>query len=140
MPEPRDTPAPATPEAEQQAQDALLGARWRGWAARNLTIDGGSVQDGFRVDPDRLRETVHKIDGVLRNLDAATRDLQSTVVEPPGYDEISLNIARNATAMRDNAVTYVKTWRQQVQDTRDALGQSLTAYEATESANTARRA
>lgn len=140
MLEPPDAPVNAEQQAIDQAKDALLGAQWRGWAARNLTIDGGSVQDGFRVDPDRLRETVHKMDGVLRNLDAAVRTAETMHFEPPGYDEISINIARNANLMRDNAVTYLKTWRQQVQDTRDALAQSLAAYEAAEAANTARRA
>lgn len=123
-----------------RARDALFGAQWRGYVARALNDAAGGGSGGFRVEPQRLVEAIKRLDVVLNSLDKVRNSAMNTSFDPPGYDDVSINMAQNGAIMSMRAAEYVSAWIGQVVATRDALEQDLDAYIRTDEANSGRRA
>lgn len=121
-----------------RARDALFGAQWRGYVARALSESGAA--GGFRVEPERLVDAIAKLDAVLLGLADIRYDAIRASFDPPGYDDVSLNLAQNGAVMAARAGAYVAAWAGQLKATRDALQQELDSYLATDRSNAARRA
>lgn len=122
-----------------RARDALFGAQWRGYAAGVLS-DGaaGGGSEGFRVDPERIDDAIRKLDGILYDLRETLNICRRVRFNPPGFDDVSINAANNSALMGQRAAAYISAWMQQIGATRDALGQELADYTATDKANAGR--
>jgi hypothetical protein len=105
------------------------------WAEQQLgrPVPEGGVGSGFAVDPERAQECIDDLTRIVNDVRAATvtKSLQFT---PPGNDEVSVNLALNATVMAGRAEQAVQTWADQIEATRNALREQLAAYRAVDGA------
>ena len=92
-------------------------------------VGGGGT---FFVDPERAEECVRVLRGVALDLVATRQIMDLIVFPPPGADQVSVNMADQASVMADRAVRFVDIWRDQLAQTADALEQQLAAYRAAE--------
>lgn len=109
----------------------------RNWA--NAQLDAPSVvpgtADGFMVDPERAQECIAEMTRIVAEVRRASYQTNVMDLDPPGWDEVSVNLVRNAAVMAERARAYATTWADQIEATRDGLQAQLDAYRATESAN-----
>lgn len=88
---------------------------------------------GFSVDPERAQVCIDRLRGVVRDLQAAELVCyQARMVEPPGDDRVSDNVAVQSWIMADRALAFVQAWKAQVRATADGLEQQLRDYVRTD--------
>jgi hypothetical protein len=100
---------------------------------------GGSPAGAFFVDPERAQACVDALLGVAGDVRASLFNVMMMLFPPPGRDEVSVNMARNAHEMVRRTDAYVRAWANQIEATAEALRQELAAYQRVDEANAARR-
>ncbi|MBW0132892.1 PE domain-containing protein [Pseudonocardia abyssalis] len=107
------------------------------WAESRLAapVGGGGAGGGFVVDPERAEACIAELTRIANELRIQAMSAGSLRFDPPGSDEVSLNMADNGFEMSQRAVNFVRTWAGQIELTRDALQRQLDGYRGIEDAN-----
>lgn len=87
---------------------------------------------GYVVDPERAQGCIDELSRILREVRQALLAVRQMQFDPPGYDDVSLNVARNGSTMAARAEAYVMAWADSIEATRTALQRQLDAYNASE--------
>jgi hypothetical protein len=95
---------------------------------------------GFAVDPERAQACVDELSRIAEDVLFGLRDSRMFGFDPPGYDEVSLNLARNARVMAARAEAFTRAWVSRIEETRDALQRQLSDYRSADQANAGRQA
>ncbi|MGQ0575348.1 MAG: PE domain-containing protein [Pseudonocardia sp.] len=116
--------------------------RWeqaRAEIARGGATGGGS--GGFLVDPERAEVAIAQLDAALLDIrQAMGRFRHQNVVEPPGQDPVSVNLAEQMREMDRRAGQYVQAWAGQVELFRDAVQAQVDSYRRVDADNAGRLA
>lgn len=102
-------------------------------------VASGGAGDGFRIDPERAQACIDALLVVAGDLRRSLSTLLTFWFEPPGLDEVSINMTRNASEMALRARAYVAAWANQIEATAEALRQQLEAYRRVDETNAAQR-
>ncbi|WP_214368673.1 PE domain-containing protein [Pseudonocardia sp. H11422] len=113
-------------------RDLLLAVRVAG------PVGEGAVPGTLYIDPERAQACIEELGRIVADLRSNMITVRQGTFTPPGRDEVSLNMARNAVTMAQRAEKFVGSWANQIEATRDALRKQLDAYQAAERSNTAR--
>lgn len=98
-------------------------------AAAQVGEAGGlGVAGGYVVDPERAQGCVDELSRIVEDVKFALRDARQMSFDPPGFDQVSVNVARNGALMAARAEAYVTAWANQIEAARDALQRQLNAY------------
>jgi len=122
-------------DVEGDRQYDIRGAQWRLWMAKMEETGAIGAAGGYVVDPERAQEC---IDGLSRIAEEVRRPLtsaQQLYFDPPGFDAVSSNVAKQGAVMAARAESYVRAWADEIDATRDALQRQLDAYREVEQAN-----
>jgi hypothetical protein len=90
------------------------------------------------IDVEKARAVVHELEKLAEEIAEQAKPLTFRKVTPPGFDDVSLNVARQSDRMLSAARAYLLTWREDVVAATSALRSQIDAYEATDLRNTAR--
>lgn len=94
---------------------------------------------GYIVDPERAQGCIDELSRIVREVRQALLAVRQMQFDPPGYDDVSLNVARNGSTMAARAEAYVMAWADSIEATRTALQRQLDAYNASEQSIAGRR-
>lgn len=92
----------------------------------------------FSIDPERAQACIDGLRKVALDINDAVRQLDQAYFPPPAQDAVSLNLAVQGGRMAQRAQAYGLAWRDQIEQTAQALQERLTAYRAPEAANARR--
>jgi hypothetical protein len=108
-----------------------------GRAALQALVAPGPAGGGgwFAIDPERAEECVRMLREVVVDLAEADLLADQAVFTPPGWDDVSVNVAEQAVLMAHRARDFVVAWRTQLQQTAEGLERQLADYRAAEAAN-----
>ncbi len=90
------------------------------------------------VDPDRAQRCIQMIADIEDDVRLAVMMSGSLRFDPPGNDEVSVNLARNGHLMASQAELFVDTWANQIKAAREGMQAQLDAYLNVEADNAAR--
>lgn len=107
-------------------------ARWQLWFARMRESGAVGAAGGYLVDPERAQGCIDELNRILENVRITETTAWACQFDPPGYDDVSMNVARNGALMAARARAYITEWANQIEATRDALQRQLDAYRAVE--------
>lgn len=93
---------------------------------------------GFVVDPERAQWCIDELTRIVEEVRLGHLDRWRLAFDPPGYDQVSVNLARNGALMARRAEAFVAAWASQIEATRDALQRQLDDYRQTEQTNAGR--
>ena len=124
---------PGADEGDRQGD--ITGAQWRLWMASIEESGAVGAAGGYIVDPERAQECIAELSRIATDVRRPLVYARQLYFDPPGYDAVSTNIARQGAVMGDRAVAYIRAWASQIEATRDALQRQLDAYRAAEMSN-----
>lgn len=120
------------------------GGIWLGPPDRNDIRDVLKVQAApgplgeggtFYIDPDRAEECIQALRSVAVELLDSEALLEQAYFPPPGSDQVSVNVAKQAGVMANRAAGYIASWRSQLEQTILVLEQQLADYLGIEQVN-----
>lgn len=141
--QPPDTPVPGAGSDRALFDRHFASVLAEDSAQRQATAAGvaSGSGGGFRVDPEAQRAAIGKLTQAVQELEALQFRWDSGVSAAAiGFDPVSVQLRKNMDEMARRAYLYVRTWTEQVRDTRDALKAQLAGYEAVEQRNVERMA
>lgn len=97
-------------------------------AELDRTPASGGMGDGFLVDPERAEAALAQLDQAIFDIRQSLDAFAVPTVTPPARDDVSVNLARQISAMDQRAVAYVRAWADQIQAFRDAVQAQVDAY------------
>ncbi|MFC4942444.1 PE domain-containing protein [Pseudonocardia sp. GCM10023141] len=109
-------------------------------AAQTVKDEAIRAAGGYVVDPERAQGCIDELGRIAQDVRLALVQARVLQFDPPGFDDVSRNVANNGAEMARRAVAYVTTWANQIDATRVALQRQLDAYRAVEQANSGGRA
>ncbi|MFC4945463.1 PE domain-containing protein [Pseudonocardia sp. GCM10023141] len=108
-------------------------------AAQGMRDEAIRAVGGYVVDPERAQACIREMDRILTEVRKSLISTHMATFDPPGFDEVSLNVTRNAALMASRAAAYIEAWAGQIEATRTALQRQLDAYLMAEQANASER-
>ncbi len=124
---------PGADEGDRQGD--IEGAQWRLWMASMEGSGAVGAAGGYVVDPERAQECIAELSRIAADVRRSVISSHQFYFDPPGYDAVSTNAARQGAVMGERALTYVRAWAAQIEVTRDALQRQVDAYRAVEQSN-----
>ena len=120
---------------EVDRQGDITRAQWRLWMAKIEESGGVGAAGGYVVDPERAQECIAELSRIAADVRRSVIASHQLYFDPPGYDAVSTNAARQGAIMGERATAYVRAWAAQIEATRDALQRQMDAYRAVEQSN-----
>ena len=127
---------PGADEGDRQGD--ITSAQWRLWMAGIEESGAVGAVGGYVVDPERAQECIAELSRIAADVRRSAVASYQFYFDPPGFDPVSTNIARQGAIMGERAAAYVRAWAAQIEATRDALQQQLDAYTSVEDSNSRR--
>lgn len=90
---------------------------------------------GYVVDPERAQGCIDELGRIAEDIRLKLLDARRLYFDPPGFDEVSRNVASNGATMANRAEEYISAWATQIDSTRAALQRQLQAYRDVEHVN-----
>lgn len=129
-----DDPSMQDPDKDVTRADAALKA------AYEMRDQAVAAAGGYVVDPERAQKCIDELARIAADVRMGLVYARGAIFDPPGWDPVSMNVARNGGLMASRAAAYIEAWARQIDTTREALSQQLRAYRDIENANAGRRA